>query len=207
MAISPAASSGSSEPRDLLLRDHQQRYLSASAAFVRRHPWWLHLTKTPFSAKMTKYAVGSVIAFVMSNIVFALVYLVRDQPIAASVAGFIAGAIPNWILNRRWAWQQTGRPPAKQIVTYALVSAVVLVTTSLATKWTNHEVAYVWHVQKGTGLRLTIVTAAYVAVTVVLFAAKFVVYEFWVFSERSRVRAALRSLMNVTRIARANRIP
>jgi putative flippase GtrA len=156
---------------------------------------------------MTKYAVGSVIAFALSNIFFAVVYWRTDMPVAASVAGFIAGAIPNWILNRRWAWQQTGRPPAKQIVTYALVSAVVLVTTSLATKWINHEVAYVWHVQRGTGLRLLIVTAAYVAVTVVLFFAKFAVYEFWVFSERSRVRAAFRSLWNVSRIARANRIP
>ncbi len=156
---------------------------------------------------MTKYAVGSVIAFAMSNIVFALVYWPTDKPFAASAAGFLAGAIPNWILNRRWAWQQTGRPPAKQIITYTLVSAVVLVTTSLATKWTNHQVAHVWHVGQGHGLRVMIVTAAYVAVTVVLFVAKFVVYEFWVFSERSRVRAAFRSLMNVTRIARANRIP
>jgi putative flippase GtrA len=155
---------------------------------------------------MTKYAVGSVIAFALSNIFFALVYLPTDAPVAASVAGFIGGAVPNWILNRRWAWQQTGRPPAKQLVTYALVSAVVLVTTSLATKWTNHQVAHVWHVQQHY-VRLMIVTAAYVVVTVVLFFAKFAVYEFWVFSERSRVRAAFRSLMNVSRMARANRIP
>jgi putative flippase GtrA len=188
-----------------LLRERQQRYLSASAAFVRRHPWWLHLTKTPFSAKMTKYAVGSVIAFILSNIFFALVYFLTDKPIEASVAGFVAGAIPNWILNRRWAWQQTGRPPVKQIVAYALVSVVVLVTTSWATKWTNSHVAS--HVVRHYGLRGLVVTAAYVAVTIVLFGAKFVVYEFWVFSERSRVRAAFRSLMNVTRIARANRIP
>jgi putative flippase GtrA len=156
---------------------------------------------------MTKYALGSLIAFVTGNIFFAAVYLVTDKPILASVAGFISAAIPNWILNRRWAWQQTGRPPAKQVITYALVSAVVLVTTSLVTKWTNHMVVRVWHVPQHYGLRLIIVTGAYVAVTVVLFFAKFAVYEFWVFSERSRVRAAFRSLMNVRRIARANRIP
>jgi putative flippase GtrA len=156
---------------------------------------------------MTKYAVGSVIAFVTGNILFALVYWPTDKPVEASVAGFIGGAVPNWILNRRWAWQQTGRPPAKQLVAYALVSAVVLITTSLATKWTNHEVAHVWNIPKHHGLRVIIVSGAYVAVTVVLFFAKFAVYEFWVFSERSRVRAAFRSLWNVSRIARANRIP
>jgi putative flippase GtrA len=189
-----------------LLRDRQQRYLNASAAFVRRHPWWLRLTKTPFSAKMTKYALGSVIAFVTGNIFFALVYWRTDKPVAASIVGFISAALPNWILNRRWAWQQTGRPPAKQLVAYVMVSAFVLVSTSLTTKWTNHMVR-VWNIPPHHGLRAAIVTGAYIAVTVVLFFLKFAIYEFWVFSERSRVRAAFRSLMKVSRIARANRIP
>ncbi len=158
---------------------------------MRRHPWWLHLTKTPFSAKMTKYTVGSVIAFVAGNIFFGVFYLVtHGSTTVASVAGFIAGAIPNWILNRRWAWQQTGRPPANQVITYALVSAAVLVTTSVATGATNHLVVHTWHVPDHYGLRLSIVTAAYVAVTVVLFVAKFAIYEFWVFSDRNCVRAA-----------------
>jgi putative flippase GtrA len=176
-----------------VLRDRYQRSLDASADYFRRHPWWLRLTRTPFSAKMTKYAVGSVIAFVTGNIFFAVVYWITDAPIAASVAGFISAAIPNWILNRRWAWQQTGRPPAKQWITYALVSAVVLFTTSYATKWTNQHV--VPHVSQHHGLRILVVTAAYVLVTVVLFFAKFAIYEFWVFSERSRVRATFRRLI------------
>ncbi|MGH2843555.1 MAG: GtrA family protein [Solirubrobacteraceae bacterium] len=155
---------------------------------------------------MTKYAVGSVVAFVTGNIFFALVYWLTDKPVAASVAGFISAAIPNWILNRRWAWQQTGRPPVKQVIAYAMVSAVVLVTTSLATKQTSHLVR-VWNVQQHYGLRIIIVTAAFVAVNVALFFAKFAVYEFWVFAEAGRLRDALRSRMNVSRIARANRIP
>jgi putative flippase GtrA len=191
--------------RDLLLRDRQQRHLNACATFVRRHPWWVHLTKTPFSAKVTKYAVGSVIAFVISTVFFYAFYLTGSATGVCSVAGFIGGAVPNWILNRRWAWQQTGRPPAKQLIAYVLVSGVVLLTTTQATKWTNRHIAN--HVVQHYGLRGLVVTSAYVAVTVALFFAKFVVYEFWVFSERSRVRAAFRSLMNVSRIARANRIP
>ena len=115
------------------MRDLSQQYLDACAAFIRRHPWWLRLTRTPFSAKMTKYALGSVVAFVMGNIFFALFYWLGAVPTVCSIAGFISAAIPNWILNRRWAWQQSGRPPAKQVITYALVSAVVLVSTSAAT--------------------------------------------------------------------------
>lgn len=135
---------------------------------------------------------------------FAVFYVMGASTTVDSVAGFVAGAIPNWILNRRWAWRQQGRPPARQIIGYIGVSIVVLVTTSAATGWTN---SHVQSIPPHHGLRLLIVTASYVAVTVVLFVAKFGIYEYWVFSDRSRVRAALRSLRQVPRTARANRIP
>ncbi|HTW13270.1 MAG TPA: GtrA family protein [Solirubrobacteraceae bacterium] len=188
------------------MRDLSQQYLDACAAFIRRHPWWLRLTRTPFSAKMTKYALGSVVAFVMGIVFFDIPYWMGFVPTVCTVVSFIAAAIPNWILNRRWAWQQTGRPPAKQTITYVMVSAVVLVVTSAATTATNNFVK-AEHVPQHTGLRLIIVTGSFVLVNVVLFFAKFAIYEFWVFSDRSRVRTALRSLMNVSRMTRPNRIP
>ncbi|HWD86245.1 MAG TPA: GtrA family protein [Solirubrobacteraceae bacterium] len=169
-----------------------------------QHRLWQWLTRTPFSARFTKYAMGSVVAFVSGNIAFMLFYVMAASTTVCSVAGFIAAAIPNWILNRRWAWQREGRPPARQVVGYIAISIVVLITTSAATGWTN---ARVQSLPNHHGIRLLIVTLAYVAVTVILFFAKFVVYEYWVFSERSRVRAAFRSLRQVPRIARANRMP
>lgn len=165
---------------------------------------WLRSTRTALSARFTKYALGSVVAFIASNIAFALFYVLGASTTICSVMGFVAGAIPNWILNRRWAWQRQGRPPARQVIGYIGVSIVVLVTTSAATGWTNSEVQ---SIPSHHGLRVLIVTAAYVLVTVVLFAAKFVIYEYWVFSEHSRVRAAFRSLRQEPRAARANRAP
>ena len=162
------------------------------------------MTRTALSTRFTKYALGSVVAFMASNVVFALFYVLSASTTACSVAGFVAGAIPNWILNRRWAWQQQGRPPARQVIGYIGVSVVVLVTTSAVTGWTN---AQVQSLPQGHGLRLLIVTASYVAVTIVLFVAKFAIYDYWVFSDRSRVRAAFRSLRQVPRTARANRSP
>jgi putative flippase GtrA len=161
------------------------------------------MTRTALSARFTKYALGSVVAFMLSNVVFAAFYVMSASTTVCSVAGFIGGAIPNWILNRRWAWQKHGRPPARQVIGYIGVSIVVLITTSAVTGWTNAQVQSIPH----QGLRLIIVTASYVAVTVVLFFAKFAIYDYWVFSERSRVRAAFRSLRQVPRTARANRIP
>ncbi len=144
------------------------------------------------------------VAFISSNIAFAAFYVAGASTTACSIAGFVAGAVPNWILNRRWAWQMQGRPPARQIVGYIGISIVVLVTTSAVTGWTN---AQVQSIPSGHGVRLMIVTASYVLVTVVLFFAKFAIYDYWVFSEQSRVRAAFRSLRQVPRTARANRTP
>jgi putative flippase GtrA len=179
--------------------DRYQGLRSALGARVVKHPAWVRMTRTALSTRFTKYAVGSVIAFISSNVAFVLFYVSNASTTACSVAGFIAGAIPNWVLNRHWAWQRQGRPPARQIVGYIGVSIVVLVTTSAATGWTN---AHVQSIPPHYGIRLLIVTASYVAVTVVLFAAKFGIYEYWVFSEHSRVRAAFRSLRPAPKAAR-----
>lgn len=174
------------------------------AEFIRRHPWWQWLTRTPLSAKMTKYALSSVLAFMLSNVAFAFCYWLNLGTTAASVIAFVAAAIPNWLMNRRWAWQQTGRAPARQIVAYAAVSAVVLVVTSWTTGVANHEVL-VNHIPNHTGLRLLIVTGTFVLVTVVLFFAKFAIYEFLIFPGRRQRAVPVPS--GVARPARTERSP
>jgi putative flippase GtrA len=192
------------------------------AEFIRKHPWWQWLTRTPFSAKMTKYALSSVIAFLLSDLAFAFCYwLFGGATTPSSVVAFFAAAIPNWIMNRRWAWQQTGRAPVKQIVSYAAVSVFVLLVTSLATGRTNYWVKHDAHIANHHGIRLVIVTGSFVLITVVLFFVKFAIYEFLIFAGRdprgkgrdrgddhdrdSRFRFSSRR--NVNKIARANRIP
>ena len=193
--------------RILLVIVLAERYADLRSDLAERvvgHRAWAWLTRTTLWTRFTKYTLGSVVAFVVGNIVFALLYLSNASTTVCSVGGFISAAIPNWILNRRWAWQQQGRPPARQVVGYIGISIVVLVSTSAVTGFAD---AHVHSVPRHYGLRLLVVTAAYVAVTVVLFFAKFAIYEYWVFSERSRVRATLRSLSQVVRITRPNRSP
>jgi putative flippase GtrA len=162
------------------------------AAFIRKHPWWQWLTRTPFAAKMTKYALSSVLAFVLSYVTFTAGYWLTGYTTVPSIVAFFIAAIVNWVMNRRWAWQQSGRAPVKQTVAYASVSLVSLGITALATGRTNYWVKNVLHVQNHHGLRLLIVTGAYVVINVVLFVAKFVVYEFLIFPGRrtERKRAA-----------------
>ena len=89
-------------------------------------------------------------------------------------------------------------------VGYAIVSLTAVGLSSLATGWTN---AQVQSVPAGHGIRVALVTASYVLVQAVLFVAKFVIYDRWVFAGRSRFRAALRSRHRVWIAARANRTP
>jgi putative flippase GtrA len=191
---------------------------SALAARVSSHPW---VVRQPMlaraadlllSPRFVRYAAGSVVAFVSGNIAFVLLYVLGASTTTCSVAGFVAAAIPNWILNRRWAWRRNGRTLAfgREIVGYVAVSAIVLVSTSWVTGWTN---AHVQWVPEHYGIRTLIVTASYVAVTIVLFFAKYWIYNYWIFADRSRLRPALRSILaffslrQVPSTARANRIP
>ncbi len=50
-----------------------------------------------------------------------------------SVVAFIAGAVPNWILNRRWAWGVRGRVAVgREVVGYVAISVLALVASSAA---------------------------------------------------------------------------
>jgi len=184
--------------------ERYSRARSAVADRVTAHRAWKWLTRTPLAERFTKYSVGAALAFVISNVTFAVFYVMNASTTTCSIAGFLGGAIPNWAFTRRWAWKRTGRPPLRTWLGYIIVSITVLVTTSVATGWTDHQVR---SVPQHYGLRAIIVTAAFVFVQMFWFLAKFVIFDYWVFSERSRVRAAFRSLRQVPRTARANRIP
>jgi putative flippase GtrA len=146
-----------------------------------------------------------VVALLTSVAVFGFLYVLGVGTTADSIAAFLAGAVPNWILNRRWAWRLHGRVAfGREIVGYIAVSVLALVLSSVATGLTNHLVRTI---PAHHGIRVTLVTASYVLVQAVLFVAKFLAYEHWVFYGRSRLRAALRSRHQVWSAARANRIP
>jgi putative flippase GtrA len=158
-----------------------------------------------YAVKITRYALGSVVALGTSVVVFAVLYVIGVGTTACSITAFFAGAIPNWILNRRWAWEVSGKiEVAREVIGYGIVSLLAVLASVLATGWVGQQVM---SLPEGHGFRVALVTAAYVFVQAVLFLAKFVVYDRWVFAGRSRFRAALRSRHQVWVAARANRNP
>ena len=165
-----------------------------------------NLRGSPSFQRVARYTAGSVFALATSVVVFAFLDWRGVSTTACSITAFVAGAIPNWILNRRWAWGVRGKLNwGREIVGYLGVSLIALGASSEATGFTQGHIAT--HFSPGTGLRVIIVTGAYVFVQAVLFALKFFVYEHWVFAGRSRFRAALRSRHQVWMAARANRTP
>jgi putative flippase GtrA len=165
------------------------------------------LLRHPVRGRLTKFAISSLVAIATSAIVLAVLYSMHVNTTVATVLAFFAGAIPNWSINRRWTWKVRGRVAfGREIVAYLVISAATLVLLSLAT---NAADTYVnqHHIQTGTGLRVLIVDGAYFAVLAVLYGVRFFLYEKWIFSGRSRVRAALRSRRQVWSAARANRNP
>ena len=71
--------------------------------------------------------------------------------------------------------------------------------------WTNDVVRS--SIPAHHGVRVLLVTGSYFAVLAMLYGVRFFLYEHWIFSGRSRVRAAFRSRRQVWSAARANRTP
>jgi putative flippase GtrA len=163
------------------------------------------LRQSALGGRITRYTLGSMVAAATSGLVFAILYVLGVGTTVCSVTAFIAGAIPNWILNRRWAWKVQGRIAfGREVVGYIVVSALTLLASAEATAWTQRQVQ---SIPAHHGIRVALVTASYLGVFAILFVARFAVYEMWIFSGRSRVRAALRSRRQVWSAARANRSP
>jgi putative flippase GtrA len=149
----------------------------------------------PLLQRMLGYSAGSVIAAVTSEVAFLLAYGTGGLgPAIASAAGFLGGAVPNYVLNRRWAWaDRRGRSRRAEIALYGAIAltsyAASVVVTRAAQRWaleltTDHT----------SGVLL--VGAAYLAVSGVFFLIKFVLYHFAVFT--AAPDAAARTHRSVT---------
>lgn len=146
---------------------------------------WLGHWRTPFLLRIWRYGAGSIVAFVTSGVTF---YVCIDWfglgAITCSVIAFFAGAIPNWVLNRRWAWQKRGREGVgRETTLYVVVSLVSLVASSVVTKLAAMASGGASHMMKD-----VLVTFSYLFSVVVLSGLKYLAYDRFVFVDRRRSR-------------------
>lgn len=134
-----------------------------------------------------RYATGSVVATICSQTAFLLLYgPLHASPTTATVLGWLAGAVPNYWLNRAWTWQRRGRPSvSREVMPYL---AIVLTTLLLATIATN-VADTVLAERVSDGVRIGLVSATFLAVYGFVFMLKFLLLDRLFRSPRSPSRA------------------
>jgi putative flippase GtrA len=162
-----------------------------AASAVRSKPGWTanFLLQHPLARRIMGYSAGSVVAVVISEACFATAYGWGHTGTSwASGAGFIGGAVPNYILNRRWAWRdrrgrsRRGRSRRAEILLYVAVAIVSFLVSAVVTHWAEVGARHLTVVR---GWQIVLITAAYLGVSGVFFAVKFVIYEIVVFTKES----------------------
>jgi putative flippase GtrA len=126
--------------------------------------------------KLLRYAGGSVIATVCSEVTFVVLYgLLELDTTWSSVLSWLAGAVPNFWLNRNWAWQRRGRPSLRrELLPYAVI---ILTTLLLATVLTHLADAWLHHQGVGSSLRVALVAGVFLGTYVVVFVLRFFLLE------------------------------
>jgi putative flippase GtrA len=123
-------------------------------------------------AKVLRYTAGSVVAAVCSEVTFLLLYgPVHAAPAVASGLGWLAGAVPNYWLNRSWTWRRQGRPSLMgEVIPYV---AIVLVTLVLAVVATSAADRLLVQGNVSADVRVVLVGGAFLAVYCVMFLLRF----------------------------------
>ena len=120
-----------------------------------------------------KYSASSVIATVVSQVAFALCYWFGTSAIVATLVAWVCGAVPNYVLNRRWTWGRSG-----QKLPYTIIVVGSAVTAAIVTSVTDHLVqpleSHLW--------KTVLVTGSYLGTYAVLFIVKFVLFDRLVFA-------------------------
>jgi putative flippase GtrA len=149
------------------------------------------LRRNPLVRRVTGYSAGSVIAMFTSELAFAGVFgYLHGGTAWASFAGFVGGAVPNYFLNRRWAWQdRKGRSRRQELILYFAVAIASFLVSIVVTDWAE---GWARHLTTTHSIEVVLVAAAYLAVSGVFFVGKFVAYEFLVFTKGPEERAAKR---------------
>jgi putative flippase GtrA len=115
-----------------------------------------------------------VVATVVSQLAFALCYWFGTAAIVATVVAWFAGAVPNYVLNRRYTWGRSG-----QKLPYTIIVLGSAVTAAVVTSVTDHLVqpleSHAW--------KTILVSGSYLATYAILFIVKFVLFDRLVFAK------------------------
>jgi putative flippase GtrA len=126
--------------------------------------------------RLSTYAAGSVVAAVCSEVVLVLCYgVLALAPAVSSTIAWLAGAVPNYWLNRSWTWQRRGRPSLRhEVLPYV---AIILATLLLAAAVTKGVDAWLREIDVSDTTRTVAVAAAFLGVYVIMFVVRYLLLD------------------------------
>ena len=134
--------------------------------------WW----RSPLVTRVVRYALGSVVASLVSLVTFVVVYGVLGalSPRGSSVAASLFGMVPAYFLNRNWAWGRRGRSHlVKEVIPYLAASVLGL----LAAMWSvDVASSHVKSLTTDKTLQVALVAGAYVGTYAALWILKFLFF-------------------------------
>ncbi len=126
--------------------------------------------------KVLRYGASSLVATACSEVTFLLLYGVGNtSTTVASVLGWLAGAGPNYWMNRSWAWGRRGRPSLRREVLPYLV--VVLTTLGLAVVATGAASSALDSMDVSDLVRTVLVGGVFLLVYVLVFILRFFLFD------------------------------
>lgn len=145
-----------------------------------------------------RYGAGSLVAMGCSELVLVGAYdVARTGAATAAVLAWFAGAVPNYVLNRRWAWRSESdraravRGAGAHRRELALYWSITLVTAAAAIAATTGMDSWIKTMATSRGEQSLLLAVAYLFCYGVVFVIKFVLFDRLVFTDRgSRYPAA-----------------
>lgn len=133
-------------------------------------------TQRPWYRRAARYAGGSVVATVCSEVTLVALYgPLHLDPGLSSALAWLAGAVPNYWLNRSWAWQRRGRPSLRhEVLPYVLIIATTLALATLATRAMD---AWLQHAGTRPDVRVALVAGTFLGVYVAVFVLRFLLLD------------------------------
>lgn len=127
-------------------------------------------------AKVWRYTGGSVIAAGCSELTLLVLYGAFDlSPGWSSSLAWIAGALPNYWLNRSWAWRLRGRPDLlREVLPYAVIVALTLLLAIASTRAVDESLRAAGAAAE---TRVMLVAATFLGVYVVVFFLRFLLLD------------------------------
>jgi putative flippase GtrA len=130
--------------------------------------------------RFTRFMVAAIAAFATSEITLTICagpLHLHSTP--AAILSWFTGALVSYILSR-WAWERKGRPNLlKETLPFWVVSALVIVVLTLATKFGYHAAS--WLGLEG-AKRVLFVDAVYAVANVCTFLLRFVFFHYVLFA-------------------------